>query len=419
MCLVVLMGAAVQAQEPATVALPVDTPMWVQSKREVRLRVGQEIDGRLLYPVYAENRLVLPIGTAVRGTVRELLADHAHRVQARLRADFTPFSRPVVRFEEIQLPSGAWRAMQAGPAADGEPVLRLTPPPPRHGGLIRREMAMVGGMAKDRLRLVTAPGKAVRLRNLLYSQLPYHPQQIAENTVWTINTTAPMALLERDGEGSARPPAALKPEAQTASGESPAEGTWTLNAYLPETLSSARAHVGQPMRAIVAEPVKGTDGMIAVPEGAVLQGEITRAKPARRFGRAGELRFEFHQLLLPGAEQAQQVQAMLKGIDTNGAANLALDREGKVQPKPQDKIVVPLLLLALASRPLDNDGGRHAFRKDALASNSLGVIGFIIGTAARQPNVASGIGFYGTALATWDRWIKKGEDTTLRRNTRA
>ncbi len=63
----------------------------------------------------------------------------------------------------------------------------------------------------------------------------------------------------------------------------------------------------------------------------------------------------------------------------------------QVKPKPQDKLLVPFILLTLAARPVDYDHGDNAFGKDALTSNSLGVIGFIIGTAAGQRNIAAGI----------------------------
>ncbi len=81
--------------------------------------------------------------------------------------------------------------------------------------------------------------------------------------------------------------------------------------------------------------------------------------------------------------------------------------------------MVPLLLLSLAGRPLDRDGHHDGdFGKDAVASNSLGLMGFIAGTAGASPYFAASLGYYGSALAIWNRWIKRGADTTLRRDTR-
>ena len=209
-------------------------------------------------------------------------------------------------------------------------------------------------------------------------------------------------------------PTATPPAGQAADGPT----TWTLQAYLTDTLSSAKVHPGQPIRAVVVEPALDAEGSVVVPQGAVLQGEVTRARAARRFARAGELRFDFRQLTFPGDAQSQQVQTTLTGVDARGDANLSLDREGKVKPKPKDKVVVPLLLFALASRPLDRDHGDGAFGKDAVASNSLGVVGFLLGTAGGWTHVAAGIGYYGTAISLWNRWIKRGDETILRRDTR-
>ena len=95
-----------------------------------------------------------------------------------------------------------------------------------------------------------------------------------------------------------------------------------------------------------------------------------------------------------------------------------MDSEGKVQPKPQDKVLVPLILIALAARPLDRDHGEHQFGKDAVASNALGLVGFIAGTAAHAPNFAAGIGYYGTAIALYNRWIKRGVEISFQKDTR-
>ncbi len=82
---------------------------------------------------------------------------------------------------------------------------------------------------------------------------------------------------------------------------------------------------------------------------------------------------------------------------------------------------MPFTLLVLAARPLDvdrGDGTSGAFGKDAVASNSLGVIGFIIGTAAGQRNIAAGFGYYGAAISIYERWIKRGREVNFPRDTR-
>ncbi len=117
---------------------------------------------------------------------------------------------------------------------------------------------------------------------------------------------------------------------------------------------------------------------------------------------------------MPG-EQAQNVQATLTGADSDRDQRLAMNSEGQVKPKPQDKIIVPVLLIALASRPFDED---NLTAHSAVASNSIGVIGFIVGTAAGQPNIAAGIGFYGAAIAIYERLLRRGKEVAFERDTR-
>ena len=399
---------ASQGAPPERVRLVAGTPLTVETEHTLPMRAGEEVRGRLLYEVFAANQPVLPKGTEVTGHVVKLAPDRSRRSAARLRGDFTPFMIPAVQFDQARLPSGEMVGLATEVTTDGAAVVNLTPTPPR-GGLVRQQFHQLAVMVKERLAVVTAPGKRDRLVKLLYSQLPYHPQRIEDGTSWTTETTSEVELpVLPVGEAAAE-------TAAPAAGDS---ATWLLKAYLRQPLSSRTAHVGDAIRAEVAQPVRNADGTIAVPQGSALEGEVTQAKAARMFGRAGVVRFDFRSLRLPGSAQSQPVRSSIEGIAASGGQNLQLGSEGEVKPKPQDKVVVPLLLLALASRPLDRDHGDNGFGKDAVASNSLGVVGFLVGTAGGFRNVAAGIGYYGAAVSIYNRWIKRGVDTEFRRDTR-
>jgi len=398
-----------------TITLPPKTPLPVQIDDHFPMRVGQPIRSRLIYPIYADDTLVLPVNTIVTGTVTSLSSNHSRRIDARLRGDFTPFYTPTVRFDSITLADGTNVPITTGVATDGAPIYRLVAPPPRKGGFIHQQWDNGVQILKDKLAIVTGPDKTDRLVQLLYTQLPYHPQRIEKNTAWTVETAEPLSLTHQAPAIAAAPPA--PPPAKTAEDES---NTWIIQAYLRETVSSATSKSGQEIQATVAEPIYNPDHTIAVPQGATIVGAITQAKPARSFGRAGTLHFDFRQLILPTGV-TQNVQASLTGADSAAGQNLALDSEGQVKPKPQDKLLVPFALLVLAARPLDvdkGDGGGGALGKNAVASNSLGFIGFIIGTAAQQRNIAAGIGYYGAAISIYERWIKRGREVAFARDTR-
>jgi hypothetical protein len=161
--------------------------------------------------------------------------------------------------------------------------------------------------------------------------------------------------------------------------------------------------------------VLNAEHAVVVPQGSVIVGEITQAKRARSFGRQGKLRFRFRQLKLPTGF-TQPVEGTLAGVDANKSANLQIDSEGGIAPKPQNRVLLPLVLTFFASRGLDDDDNR--FANGAVASNGFGIVGRIVGIVATSRNVAAGIGFYGAALSVYDLWLARGHNVVFAKNTR-
>jgi hypothetical protein len=104
----------------------------------------------------------------------------------------------------------------------------------------------------------------------------------------------------------------------------------------------------------VAEPVFNSDHALVVPEGSLLVGEITQAKPAHSFGRQGKLRFHLKELRFPTGF-SQPVEGSLAGVDSKKSANLQVDPEGGVAPQAQNRVVAPLISSLLAGRAFDTD----------------------------------------------------------------
>jgi hypothetical protein len=377
------------------------------------MHAGQPVRAHLLYPVYVDNILILPEKTIVTGTVTELHANRSQRNNARLNGDFTPFHTPVVGFTGITLPDGTTLQMTTGTATDGAPLYRLVAPPPRKGGFIRKQYDTGMQILHGQLETITAPHKSDRLLQLFYHQLPYHPERVEGGTAWTVETTTPIEIPAQPAFSVATETEADKTKPPTATDS---QQSWLIQAYLGKELTSATAKVGEPIKAIVAEPIYNPDHTIAVPQGATLVGAITKAKSARSFARSGTLGFDFNQLILPDG-YTQNVQSELKGVDSASTVDLEMNSEGKVQPKPQDKIVVPLILALLATRPLDEDrdfqGGRNF-----TGANGFGLVGNIVGLAGGSKYVATGIGAYGTAISLYRRWIASGHQVTFPRDTR-
>ncbi len=418
--LLLLSTLAAHAQIAAA-TLPAGSPLPVQTSTHLPMRLGQSIQGQLIYPVYVNNQMVLPAKTVVTGTVVALHSDRSRRIHARLRGDFTPFNTPVVHFSSISLPGGVDVPINTANATDGAPIFRAVAPPKAKGGFFRQQFNLGMQVARDDLALYTAPGKSDRLLQFVYGQLPYHPQRIEENTAWTVETLDSTSVPSHPPAPPATPDAkSSATEAKTGSQPAEVPGSWMLEAYLNEALDSSTAHVGQQVKATIAKPIYNADNSIAVPQGATLVGAVTKAKSARSFGRNGSLRFDFRQIVMPSSKP-QSVQATLAEADSSDRT-LALNSEGEAKSRPRDKISLPLILAVLASRPLDGDrdggGGGGGLGKNAVGSNGFGLVGRVVGITGGSPNLAAGIGYYGTALAVYDRWIARGKQKVFPRDTR-
>jgi hypothetical protein len=388
------------------------------------MKTGEPLGCRLLYPVYVENRIAVPAGTVLRGSVIQLDPDRSRRIHSRFRGDFTPFHTPVVRFDQLVLPDGSLQPIVSDSAKDGVPILRLSPPPgKKRGSFITQQIAAEKQRLKDGVALVTKPGRGDRLVQFIYTQLPYHPQRIETGTSWTVELTQPLDLNLKNGppedandpviQGKAKQAGNEKPDAITPPSDQGNE--WRLHAYLKQTISSAKEKPGDTFQALVSEPIFDAEHILTVPQGSLLIGEITQTKPARSFGRQGKLRFRFRELKLPGGF-SQPVQGTLAGIDSNKAANLQIDSEGGIQQKSQNRVIAPLVLTLLAGRAFDDDGNLAG--QSAIASNGFGIVGRVIGIAASSRNVAAGIGIYGAALSFYDLWLARGHDVVFVKNTR-
>jgi hypothetical protein len=423
--LVLLPTVALCQTDPGTV--PAGTPLALEIDQNYPMRAGQPIRARLLYPIYVDNKLLLPADTVVNGSVVALRSDRSRRVSAMLGGDFTPFRTPEVRFTQIVLPDGAAIPFTSDTATQGTQIYRAVAPPPSKGGFIHQEFSTGLSAARSDLAFYIAPGKVDRLLQWVYGRLPYHPQHIDKGTSWTVETTATLDLPAQPAPALAPPPVTpRKPhfwEQPVPVAQPPNDSdAWIVQANLADSISSETSTNGQPIKAVVAEPIYNPDRTIAVPQGATLVGVVTRARPARRFGRTGVLSFRFSQLVLPDAE-SQTVETRLTGADSD--QNIALNSEGQVKSKPQDKIAIPLILAFMAARPLDLDREHHGGApgsgngKNAVGGAAgLGLVGTIVGLAGGSPYAAAGIGYYGAARAIYSRWIARGQKIAFAKDTR-
>ncbi|HZD49283.1 MAG TPA: hypothetical protein VE178_11110 [Silvibacterium sp.] len=402
-----------QSVTPEPVIVPTGTPIEAKLTRHVPMKLGQPVQASLAHPVYADNKIALPEGVLLHGSVISLEPDRALRNDARLNVDFTPYHRPTVNFTSATLPNGTVIPLSTAPSSDGAPVIHLAPAGSKHTSLIAMGVESVKGWISSTKEALFSPGMGDRMVQLFYHQLPYHPERIQQGTMWTCELREPVSVPAATSNAMSRDPIRAT-HAQPVSNV-PEKADLELHAYLDEEISSASAKVGQQFQATVAEPVRGPDHSLIVPQGAVLIGRITRAKPARSFHRDGRLRFDFRELQMPGGSQ-QQIIGSVAGMEAMAGSSLKMDSEGGVQSQQQGKVIVPLILTVLASRTLDDDSNLTG--SAAAGSNGMGLIGRVISMTAASRNLAAGIGFYGAAVSVYRRWLRHGTDITFPKDNR-
>jgi hypothetical protein len=426
-----MLGCAPLVAHGQQLTVPTDMPLAVELVKHVPMKLGQPVETRLLYPLYVHNLLAIPAGSTLQGRIVSLAPDKHRRLEGRFEGDFTPFRKPIVSFQQIRLPDGRTFAISSEPAKDGAPILHLSAAarPNRKKEFIRAQIASAREQVASDIGTITRPGRGDRMLQLLYRQLPYHPQRIETGTGWTVKLASPLEVpAELDppaavkAEATARKPSGLRGLLRNTGAPDPAlmkahPGAELLHAYLTSTISSATAKPGDTFRARIVQPVYDAQHQLAVPEGAILIGTVTQAEPAKSFGRKGKLRFSFRELQMPGGAQ-RNVDGMLAGADASKSANLQIDAEGGVQPK-QKSALVPLALSVLATKGLDTDGSDASQAANGtVASNGFGLIGRIAGIAAAPRGVGAGIGFYGAGLSIVNRWIAPGTNVTFVKDTR-
>src|SRR5437016_545898 len=111
----ILLCAVVFGQDPPTPTEPVLAPLRVNAgvplrlyiTRRLPMRTGQVVRAKLLQPVFAFDRIVLPGGVEVEGVVTRLdPAPKMIRAQAIVSGDFTPLHKARVEFKTVLMPDG-------------------------------------------------------------------------------------------------------------------------------------------------------------------------------------------------------------------------------------------------------------------------------------------------------------------------
>jgi hypothetical protein len=379
--------------------------LTVQIEHDTRMRPGNIVRARTVYPLYVANELVVPVGAEVLGRIAELRqAPRKVRTAAEMGGDFTPLHSPKIEFDRIALPGGQEVKLNAEAVTGGVQVVRFQSLSARGSrtSLTKKLWAEALGQEKAAVHTFTAPDKAERARRMLYMELPYHPELLMAGTQYSIELSHPLQ------SGLSEAALASSPQQKVV------EGTVKLVAALTDDLDSKHATRGCKVHAVVTEPLYDEKHQLKVPQGSELVGEVTQVHPAGKWGKGGTLRFSFRELKFP-AGFAQKVHGSTTAVDAAQNANLQIDAEGGMKPGSKG-IAAPLLMGLLAASAIHED--EVTVLHTGGASNGFALVGRVAALAAKSNYVGAAFGFYGTGRAVYSRYLAHGKDVEFPKNTR-
>jgi hypothetical protein len=378
--------------------------------------VGQAIHGKTTEPVYAFDKLLIPAGTVVNGKVSAIdSVPGKTRVLDATDGIFSPARHVHVQFDELVMADGRHVALQtvASPAPDG--VLRFVSANETEkknkvedaaGKKVSATRQAIHQQWSELQKQIHEPGKVHKLKRIALAQLPVHPQYIDAGTSFNADLLQPLDFGTE----------AVRPESMTDIGSPPPTGS-VVHARLVTALSSSTAKKGDPVEALITEPLLVSDHLI-LPEGGVIKGSVVEVQAARRLGRNGQLRILFRQVAPPNGLE-QKVETNLEGVAVAKDEHLKLDAEGGAQvttPRTRYLTTGIAVMLAAAQAAPDRDAGQgnpsvgEAGSSAANGASGFRFVGMIVGLAAHTRVVSAGFGSYGAAMSIYYHFLARGRD---------
>lgn len=441
----VSLALATDAAPSVSLTVPAGAPLRLYLTKRVSKRIGAPVEARLLEPLYAFDRQVVPAGVRVLGHVSRLESlSKSQRASVILGGDFTPLHVAEIEFTTLVMPDGREIALNTAESSGYNvrvPLRPAKPQPPQDpdpsAGLLARGKQKAEDQIHAQIERVKSVPDILRTEKretitaFLMSRLPYHPQYIPSRTRFDAELRKPLVF----GSETVQP-------AALALGSEPATDS-VVEARLITPLNSATSQVGEAVQAVLVQPLFTADHRLVLPEGTVIDGTVVVARKARRFHRGGQLRFNFQKLELP-PEAAQlefargitrpaaahaparlqiRTEATLQSAESTSKVPLKVDSEGGVQAKESKKrFIAPVISAMIARSAADNDGERMrsgtTVGPDAnIGGRTLGgASGFgLLGAAASQSSryVGTAFGYYGMAWSVYSNVIARGSEVVF------
>jgi hypothetical protein len=413
------------AAKPTTIPLsvPTGTPIQVALDEEIHIHnVGQLLLGHIVEPIYAFDRLVIPVGTQVSGQITRIEpVSTGKRTLAALDADFTPAHAIDVTFTELILADGRHIPIHTVVTPGSGQVIRfLTAANEKEKQGVKDAASEKAKEAKEEakrewdaaMQQVKQPGKFHKAVRYVVAQLPIHPQYINAGTVYFAELREPLDF-------GVEP---FTPEMAASLGAAPPPGSF-VRTLLITPLNSASTPKGAQVEAILSQPLFDGKRLI-LPQGCRLKGSVVQVEPARYMSRNGQLRMVFHELLPPegasGEVVAQKVEANLEGVQAAAADNVALDAEGGAtagSPKSRYLLTTISVGLAAVSAGVGGDTLGDTSERAAGGAGGYKLIGIVLGAAVHSQPFGMAMGAFGASKSVYTHFIARGHEVVFPKNT--
>ena len=193
---------------------------------EVRIRaVGQTIHGRTMEPVYAFDKLLIPVGTVVNGKVAAIdpVPKMARTMQA-ANGNFSPVRKVHVQFDELVMADGRTllcilsrlllRMECCGLSLRMRRQKKKNKVQEAASNKVSATRQAIHQQWSDLQKKIHEPGKMHKVKRIVLAQLPVHPQYMDAGTSFNANLLQPLNFGTE----------AVKPGAMTDIGAPPPDG---------------------------------------------------------------------------------------------------------------------------------------------------------------------------------------------------
>jgi hypothetical protein len=402
-------------QQPfVSLEVPKGTALVVAIDRDFRVvHAGQPIHGRLVEPIYAFDKIVIPVGATVTGRVTEIDdPSKVARTAAALDADFSPARQVQVEFDHIVISNDKDIPMRTLVTPGSGSPIEFVSAADEKGGTrdgVAEKVKAAKVQAKqewnDAMKQVHEPGKVRRAELYVESQLPVHPQYIEAGTVYFAELDHPLAF------GSEPLTASIA----ASVGAPPPNGS-VIQARLATPLNSATSRPGDSVEAVITRPLFDGDRLI-LPQGSRIEGTVVQAQAAHHPARNGQLRVVFRELRLPDGVE-EKVAASLEGVESAKRDNVKLDSEGGARATaPPTRYLTTAAAVGLGGASFLGDSFGETGPRTAGSAGGYKLIGIALGLTIHSQPFGMAMGAFGASRSIYGNFIARGHDVDFPKNT--